>query len=136
MNTRQRAFADLFLKFGNAAQAARAAGYSEKSARSTGARLLTNSDVRTYLAHRAEIGEAERVADVAETLAFLTAVMRGEVRDQFGLDASLSDRLAAARELLKRYSVTDDRQRGTLDRLDVLLMEFRRALDDDGDGGS
>ena len=33
---------------------------------------------------------------------YFTAVMRGEIKDQFGLDAPLSERTAAAKELAKR----------------------------------
>ena len=33
---------------------------------------------------------------------YLTKVMRGELKDQFGLEASLSERTKAAQELAKR----------------------------------
>lgn len=36
-------------------------------------------------------------------LEFFSAVMRGEVKDQFGLDSSLSDRINAGKELIKRF---------------------------------
>ena len=42
------------------------------------------------------------IADADEILQYLTRVMRGEEKDQFGLDAPLSERTAAARELAKR----------------------------------
>ncbi len=58
---------------------------------------------------------------------FLTQVMRGEILDAFGLDASLADRLTAARELLRRLDVANG-QTDTLARLDGLLIEFRAAL--------
>ena len=41
MNQRQRAFCEAYLKCGNAAEAARKAGYSARTARSIGQRLLT-----------------------------------------------------------------------------------------------
>lgn len=127
MTNRQRAFADLYLQTGNATEAARQAGYSDRSARTTGARMLANADTKTYIAHRLEVLESERIADADEVLSFLTSVMRGEVKDQFGLDAALSDRLKAAQELLKRVGI-DDGQRGTLQKLDCLLAEFRAAI--------
>lgn len=127
MTDRQRAFADYFLQCGNAAEAARMAGYSSRSARTTGARMLANADVRTFIAARREVLESERIADTGEVLAFLTAVMRGQIRDQFGLDPSLSDRLKAAQELIKR----EDRMNtgaSAMDRLDAMLEEFRRTV--------
>ena len=48
--------------------------------------------------------EKELMADVNEVLKFYTSVMRGDEKDQFGLDASLSDRLKAADSLMKRFA--------------------------------
>lgn len=70
-----------------------------------------------------------RIADADEVLQYLSDVMRGKVKDQFGLDASLQDRTKAAQELMKRYAVADMRQASTMARLDSLFVEFRAALD-------
>ena len=43
-----------------------------------------------------------RIASAAEVMQYFTAVMRGEVKDQFGLDAPLAERTKAAVELAKR----------------------------------
>ena len=51
--------------------------------------------------------EAALVADANEVLQFYSAVMRGEVKDQFGMDASLSDRLKAADSLAKRLAAAE-----------------------------
>ena len=53
--------------------------------------------------------EAQRVASADEVMRFFSSVMRGEVKDQFGLDASLQDRLNAGKELMKRYAAIKDR---------------------------
>lgn len=71
----------------------------------------------------------KRVADADEVLLFLSRTMRGEVKDQFGLDASLQDRIKAAQELMKRYAVADMRQQSTMARLDGIFLEFRAALE-------
>ena len=42
------------------------------------------------------------IADGDEILQYLTKVMRGQEKDQFGLDAPLSERTRAAQELAKR----------------------------------
>lgn len=44
----------------------------------------------------------ESIADADEILQYFTRVMRGEEKDQFGLDAPLSERTSAAKELAKR----------------------------------
>lgn len=66
------------------------------------------------------------MADMQEVMIFYTSVMRGEVRDAFGLECSLSDRLKAADALMKRLSAADG-QHGTMDKLDALLKEMREA---------
>lgn len=39
---------------------------------------------------------------------FFTDVMRGEVKDAFGLDASLSDRITAGKEIMKRHAAAGE----------------------------
>lgn len=34
--------------------------------------------------------------------------MRGEIKDAFGLDASLSDRIAAGKEIMKRHAAAGE----------------------------
>lgn len=53
-----------------------------------------------------------------------SAVLRGEVKDQFDMDAALSDRLAAGRELMKRYEKSDDGRKDALSKLDEVLKEI------------
>ena len=103
LNELQKRFADAYLECGNQTEAAKRAGYSEKSARQTGARLMTNAAISAYIAQRMKPTEEKRIASADEVLLFLSGVMRGEIRDQFGLDASLSDRISAAKELQKRH---------------------------------
>ena len=38
---------------------------------------------------------------------FFSDVMHGRVKDQFGLDASISDRINAGKELMKRHAAAD-----------------------------
>ena len=127
MTDKQKAFADLYVQCGSAAEAARRAGYSDRSARTTGARLLAKADVKQYIASRLGALEGKRIADCSEVLALLTSIMRGETKDQFGLDSALADRIKAAALLLKRFN-SADQQQDTMTRLDGLLCEFRLAL--------
>lgn len=128
MTEKQRRFADYFIETGNAAEAARRAGYSARSAKQIGEKNMTKHDLSAYIKSRLAEIDAGRVAAADEVMIFYTAVMRGEVKDQFGFDAQLSDRLNAAKELMKRFAAVDDRQKETLDRLDALFAEFRNAV--------
>lgn len=103
LTPKQKAFADEFLKCGNATEAAKRAGYSEQSARQMGTENLSKPSISSYIQERQkQIGD-ERIADIAEIQRFYSSVLRGEVKDQFGLDASLETRIAAGRELMKRF---------------------------------
>lgn len=104
LTPKQQAFADYYIECGNATEAARRAGYSEDSARQIGVENLTKPSISEYISARMEEEAKKRVADANEVIEFYTAVMRGEVKDQFGLDASLSDRLKAGDSLMKRYA--------------------------------
>lgn len=124
LNERQKAFADYYIQTGNATESAIKAGYSEKTAYSIGNENLKKPEISAYICERmAEQGE-KRVADANEVIEFYTAVMRGEVKDQFGLDASLSDRLKAGDALMKRYAVTDNGSKGVLEKLDDVLSKI------------
>lgn len=127
LTPKQRAFADLYLKLGNATEAARQAGY--RDAKTSGMENTAKPAVKTYIAQRMQPTIDKRIADADEVLQYLSDVMRGVVKDQFGLDASLQDRTKAAQELMKRYAVADMRQQNTMQRLDSLFIEFKAALE-------
>lgn len=103
LTPKQKAFADEFLKCGNATEAAKRAGYSEQSARQMGTENLSKASISSYIQERQKQIDDERIADIAEIQRFYSSVLRGEVKDQFGLDASLETRIAAGRELMKRF---------------------------------
>ena len=103
LTPKQKAFADYYIQSGNAAEAARKAGYSEKTARFAGAENLTKANIQAYMSERMQPDEEKRIADADEVMRFYSAVMRGEVKDSFGLDAALADRLKAGDALMKRF---------------------------------
>lgn len=102
MNDRQKAFADYYIECGNQTEAAKKAGYSKKTAYSQGNRMLKNVEVLAYIQSRTAPAEQKRIASGDEVLQFFTRVMNGEEKDAFGLEVSVSDRMAAGREILKR----------------------------------
>lgn len=109
LTPKQKKFCELYLKTGNATESAKKAGYSEKTAAYIGAENLRKPQISAYLSKRIASQDSKLVADADEVLRFYSAVMRGEVKDQFGLDASLTDRLKAGESLMKRLEKLADK---------------------------
>ena len=107
LTTKQKNFCEYYLQTGNATEAARLAGYSDKTARVIGTENLSKPAISEYIAGRRAEMDKTLIADSDEVLRFYSAVMRGEVKDQFGLDAALGDRLKAGDSLMKRYAVSE-----------------------------
>ena len=126
LTPKQRIWADTYIETGNGLEADRRAGYKQRMSDTNG----HIPAVKAYIAQRMQPTAEKRIATADEVLQFLTDVMMGKVKDQFGLDASLQDRTNAAKELMKRYAVADQRQQGTLQRLDGLLMTFKAAIEE------
>ena len=127
LTPKQKAFADYYIEFGNASEAARRAGYSPKTAEKIGSENLQKPEISAYIQERMAQQDASRVASADEVLRFYSSVMRGQEKDAFGLDPSLADRLKAADSLMKRYAIGAEKQKGTLEKLDSLLKEMHDA---------
>lgn len=76
LNEKQKAFAEYYAACFNAAEAARKAGYSERTARTIGQQLLTKLDVQDYLRELRTNAHSERIATINEVLEYLTETMR------------------------------------------------------------
>jgi len=126
MNQRQRAFCEAYLLSGNATEAAIKAGYSPKSARSIGQRLLTYVDIREYLAQRNAQIIAENTATLEEIYSFWSVTMRDQA-------SKPADRLKASELLSKALTLERARNEeraafGTLNPFDSLTDEELRRL--------
>lgn len=127
LNDRQKKFCEYYVSCGNAAEAARKAGYSAYSARHQGFRLLTNEHISQYIRELSSGPRERRISEAVEVLQFYTRVMRGEEKDVFGLKPSLKDRIKAAGLLLRVHEVSE-RSMSAEDRLDMMLSEFKAAV--------
>lgn len=111
VSERRRRFIDAYIQCGVGSEAARRAGYSPKSANTVSAQLLADADIRAEINLRLDELHSQRTAKTAECLEFLTAVMRGEVRDvavtpggkPVSIQARVSDRIRATELLLKIF---------------------------------
>ena len=120
MNARQKRFCDEYLIDCNATQAAIRAGYSPKTAKVTGAKMLTNANLKAYIDEQLERIHNEKTADAQEVLEYLTAVMRGQHTEQTlqligdgvqkiaDIAVSAKERLKAAELIGKRYGMFKD----------------------------
>lgn len=96
LNNKQRAFIAEYLRDFNATQAAIRVGYSAKTARAIGSKLLTKVDIAAAI--QAEISERAMGAD--EVLQRLAEHARGDVGDFMSIDSmSFSLDLQKAKEL-------------------------------------
>ena len=101
LSVKEEKFISLFLANGNVQRSLREAGLNWRSI--SGKDYITDE-----ITYRLEQLKKETIADAEEVMHYFTSVMRGEVKDQFGLDAPLSERTAAARELAKRIVDIED----------------------------
>jgi phage terminase small subunit len=110
LTEKQQRFIDYYIETGNATEAARRAGYeakTEKAMQNIGSENL--GKLGEYIKERMKPVQDKRIADADEVLQYLTAVMRGEVKDTFDFDTSVRDRNKAAELLGKRHRLFVDK---------------------------
>lgn len=141
LTTKQKRFAEEYIKCGNATQAAINAGYSAKTAKQTGNRLLTNVDLKSYIDAISKRISKKTIMDAQEALELLTGIARGEIKETVfvstGVDvyekqkeADAKTRIAAIREILKRYPLTDPMIKEQLRKLkaEADLAEYKANM--------
>ena len=80
------------------------------TARTQSSRLLAKPYIKKYIEERLNKIEEKKIADANEILEFLTATLRGEVKDQLGFETSVKDRIKASELLGKRYKLFEDKK--------------------------
>ena len=120
LTKKQRRFADEYLIDCNGTKAAIRAGYSPRTANEQAAKLMANKKIKDYISEKLEEISSERLAEAQEVLEYLTAVMRGQHREQTlqlvgdgvqtitDIDVSARERLKAAELIGKRYGMFKD----------------------------
>ena len=146
LTAKQRLFADEYIKSGNATQSAIKAGYSAKSAHQSATKNMQKASVKSYIYAKMSEIESHKIADAKEVLQFYTRVLREEETEEVALPAgdgvvtvekkpSFKDRLVAAKELMKRYPLSDPMVQAQLRKLtaDTRISEARaKNLEDNG----
>lgn len=136
LTIKQQAFADYYIEYGNATQAAIQAGYSKKYANTNASKLLQNTTIKAYIDKRMEELKSERVADQQEVLEYLTSILRGEQTEETlrgvgegaqtidDIDVSAKDRIKAAELLGKRYAMWTDKVDQTNTNIEINVGEW------------
>lgn len=116
LSVKQEAFITEYIRNkGNATQAAIKAGYSEKTARSQGQRLLTFVDIKNEIDKRLQRRDKKKVAQADEVLELLTKFARGSMKEEQIVVEGRGDGHSSAK-IMKRKIANRD-QLNALDKL-------------------
>lgn len=102
LSIREQKFVALYLEYGDATKAVVDAKFNTTSPKQYARKLLSKPKIQKEVAKQLELFKNECIASSQEIMNFYTMAMRGEIKDQFGLDATLADRMKAADALAKR----------------------------------
>ena len=118
LNVKEAKFISLFVANGDVNKSLREANLTMKN-------IAGKDYITDEITYRLDLLKKETIADADEIMQYFTSVMRGEIKDQFGLDAPLSERTSAARELARRIvDVEND--------VDTTVPEIKVTLNWDG----
>ena len=147
LTTKQRKFADEYIKSGNATQAYKLA-YSTKnmaptSINSEATKTLRKPNIKTYIDSRLKELSNSKILSAQEVLEYLSRVVAGKETESVAtakgvyddVPVSAKDRISAAKELLKRYPTTDPMEKQKLKKLtaDARVAEARaKAMENSG----
>lgn len=114
LTPKQKAFADEYIKNGgNASDAARKAGYSEKTAYSMGQQNLKKLQISSYIAAKQSLIEKQKGTDImslAEIQQRRSMIARGELTDSFGFAPDFSDQLKSMNDLEKTLKIKQEQE--------------------------
>lgn len=141
MTEKQKRFADFYIKFGNATEAAKKAGYSVKTAYSLGSENLSKPEIKAYIDSRIAKADKKRIASADEVLEFLTKAMQGKFKEEcvavegegYGCSKAKivkkaitpKDRLKAAELLGKRFRLFVDEPPMAVDDRPVIVDDIQ-----------
>ena len=115
LTPKEAKFIDKYIELGNGSQSVLEAGYKTTAPHTKSNELLRKNYIAEEIKFRMDNMRAENIADAQEVMEYLSQVMRGEIKDQFGLETPVSERTKAAVELAKRTVDIDNRLAGKED---------------------
>lgn len=107
MTQRQERFCQEFVATGNATLSAINAGYSERSAKQVGQKLLTNHDLQIRIKELSGEIKNQKIADAREMQEHLSAILRGESTEEVVVVEGCGDGVSEAVIKEKKPSQSD-----------------------------
>lgn len=126
LTSKQELFCYYYIETGNGTQSAIRAGYAERTAKVTASQLLTKPNIAKKIRESVEETKKNSIATAQEVMEYFTKVMNGEIKDQFNLEAPLSERTRAAQELAKRTVDIENRANGKADAVVEIKLDWTR----------
>lgn len=138
LTIKQKKFADEYIISGNATEAAIKAGYSEKYVNTNASKLLQNTTLKSYINEKLAELESHKIATADEVLQVFSSILREEATEETQQinpltgrietliqKPSIKDRIAAGKELMKRYPTAKEAERLELEieKLKLQLMD-------------
>lgn len=114
LTPKQKAFADYYIECGNATEAAKRAGYSEKTARYIASENLAKPVISAYIAERQAEIERQAGRDImslTEIQVRRSKIANGLLTDNFGFTPDFSDQLKAMNDLEKTLAIKAEQER-------------------------
>lgn len=107
MTNKQKRFCEEYIVDMNATEAAKRAGYSEKTAYSIGNENLNKPEIQNYIQELTDQMKADSIASAEEVLQYLTSVLRGDEMDEAIVTESVGDGMSEARRMNKKVNARD-----------------------------
>ena len=125
LTEKQRRFVAAYIKTGNAAEAARQAGYKKTTADAIGRENLRKPTVRAAIEKRLKEIEDAQIADAKEVMKLLTSTLRGELEEEIIVCEGRGEGVSEAVRLLKKPSIRD-----RLEAAKCLMKRYGLAMSD------
>lgn len=127
LTIKEKAFCREYAKSGNGLQSIKKAGYKYKtdSSATSAASILLRKPLISAEINRLMIKKEEHsIMSGKEVMEMFTKIANGKIKDQFGLDASLNDRLKALQEIAKRTVDIENRLKGVPDANVTIKLDW------------
>lgn len=139
LNEKQKAFADYYIESLNATESyAKAYECSYNTARTNGARLLANANIKNYIDEIMSAKDESRIASQDEILQILTDIARGITEEEVVQFSQLGEELRTTRkptikDRMKASELLGKRYRMFTDKTELEITEPITIIDDIGD---
>lgn len=107
LSVKEAKFIDIFIATGSVPQAL-------AEAKTTYRNIIGKDYIVDEVQWRLAELKKKTIADAEEIMQYYTKVLRNEEKDQFGLDAPLAERTAAAKELMRRLTDIEAAENGSI----------------------